>query len=501
TFCGTPNYAAVELISGIPYVGVKSDIWAMGVVLFVLTSGNPPFFGTDLSSLYSKIKAIDYRCPEYFSPSLKQLIAKILVKDPLKRITMDSLRQDEWVNYEEVEMPLRILPKLVGNDDLAQISQFIAGITSDKNAIIYLINNHVTINDENNHNSGQQNFLNSKILRKIVNHHNNKDSFVSNNNNNNQNKSSSNSQNMDYSSAENSQTNSINVSSKENNEDDGLSPLGRKNSKRERAPSLRVRSNSNGADLNSNASLYRRRSSAAGKVQIPNRSRSTSTTERPVTVARRMSMTVSGTTAVGKDSGTVNNPSTTPLPRRASIATNMITPVNIAAKPPMVGTNLVKSPSMMVEDKDPFSIDDEEDVLTVPTTEEILDWHVFHKPPKEVRTVRFSFNNNTTSSFEPANIFRELHRVILEVQTEYPNLVVKRMDEYYMVHCILKNGESGKKNKENLLSSKEKKDLIFEIEICKVWLLKIHGLRFKKLKGDAFMYKSLYQNIVENLQI
>ncbi len=70
TFCGTPNYAAVELISGIPYVGIKSDIWAMGIVLFIMTSGNPPFNGANISELYSKIKAIDYKCPSYFSAGL-----------------------------------------------------------------------------------------------------------------------------------------------------------------------------------------------------------------------------------------------------------------------------------------------------------------------------------------------------------------------------------------------------------------------------------------------
>ncbi|KAI9105242.1 kinase-like domain-containing protein, partial [Phlyctochytrium arcticum] len=103
TFCGTPNYAAVELISGIPYIGVKSDIWAMGVVLYVMMTGRPPFFGENISALYSKIKAVDYKCPDYFSQGLRNLLAKILVKDPKRRIDMDGIRDDPWMNYEEVE--------------------------------------------------------------------------------------------------------------------------------------------------------------------------------------------------------------------------------------------------------------------------------------------------------------------------------------------------------------------------------------------------------------
>ncbi len=67
TFCGTPTYAAIELISGIPYKGDKSDIWAMGVVLFIMTSGKPPFLGSSIPSLYKKIKALKYSCPKYFS--------------------------------------------------------------------------------------------------------------------------------------------------------------------------------------------------------------------------------------------------------------------------------------------------------------------------------------------------------------------------------------------------------------------------------------------------
>ncbi|KAI8818471.1 kinase-like domain-containing protein, partial [Fimicolochytrium jonesii] len=103
TFCGTPNYAAVELISGIPYIGVKSDIWAMGVVLFVMMTGRPPFSGDSISALYNKIKAVDYQCPEYFSQGLCALLAKILVKDPKQRIEMSAMREDPWLNYEEIE--------------------------------------------------------------------------------------------------------------------------------------------------------------------------------------------------------------------------------------------------------------------------------------------------------------------------------------------------------------------------------------------------------------
>ncbi|ORY52764.1 Pkinase-domain-containing protein, partial [Neocallimastix californiae] len=103
TFCGTPNYAAVELISGIPYIGVKSDIWALGVILYVMMTGKPPFDGRSINALYRRIKRIDYKVPSYFSKDLANLLAKIFVRDPEQRASINDLRDDPWVNYEEVE--------------------------------------------------------------------------------------------------------------------------------------------------------------------------------------------------------------------------------------------------------------------------------------------------------------------------------------------------------------------------------------------------------------
>ncbi|KAJ3093874.1 Map microtubule affinity-regulating kinase, partial [Phlyctochytrium planicorne] len=157
TFCGTPNYAAVELITGTPYIGVKADIWAMGVVLYVMMTGRPPFSGDNISALYSKIKNVDYKCPDYFSKELRSLLSKILRRDPKTRIDMDGLRADPWVNFEEHSPPPRIYPKIIpGNLPLGTplvsnadspvsptsseaLGAFVKSITRDSDFVVYTV--------------------------------------------------------------------------------------------------------------------------------------------------------------------------------------------------------------------------------------------------------------------------------------------------------------------------------------------------------------------------
>ena len=67
TACGSPCYAAPEMISGKRYNGTKTDVWSSGVVLFALLAGYLPFEDPNTSVLYSKILSADYELPDYVS--------------------------------------------------------------------------------------------------------------------------------------------------------------------------------------------------------------------------------------------------------------------------------------------------------------------------------------------------------------------------------------------------------------------------------------------------
>ncbi|CAG9313587.1 PRKAA2_2 [Blepharisma stoltei] len=102
TSCGSPNYAAPEVISGTRYCGPEVDIWSAGVVLFALLAGHLPFDDSSIPSLFAKIKASSFSMPYHFSDPVKDLIARMLKPDPIARMTINQIKKHPWVqmNYD-----------------------------------------------------------------------------------------------------------------------------------------------------------------------------------------------------------------------------------------------------------------------------------------------------------------------------------------------------------------------------------------------------------------
>ncbi|XP_009134629.1 SNF1-related protein kinase catalytic subunit alpha KIN10 isoform X1 [Brassica rapa] len=96
TSCGSPNYAAPEVISGKLYAGPEVDVWSCGVILYALLCGTLPFDDENLPHLYKKIKGGIYTLPSHLSAGARDLIPKMLVVDPMKRATIAEIRQHHW---------------------------------------------------------------------------------------------------------------------------------------------------------------------------------------------------------------------------------------------------------------------------------------------------------------------------------------------------------------------------------------------------------------------
>ncbi|XP_069171831.1 calcium/calmodulin-dependent protein kinase type II alpha chain isoform X3 [Procambarus clarkii] len=103
-FAGTPGYLSPEVLKKEPY-GKPVDIWACGVILYILLVGYPPFWDEDQHRLYAQIKAgaYDYPSPEWdtVTPEAKNLINSMLTVNPAKRITAAEALKHPWICQRE----------------------------------------------------------------------------------------------------------------------------------------------------------------------------------------------------------------------------------------------------------------------------------------------------------------------------------------------------------------------------------------------------------------
>ncbi|KAH9945731.1 kinase-like domain-containing protein [Amylocystis lapponica] len=128
TACGSPHYAAPEVIMGRAYNGSSSDIWSCGVILYALLAGRLPFDDEDLPTLLEKVKLGKYSFPSGMDARAKDLIAKMLQKDVAKRITMpEILRHPFYTSQKPRDMHCDI-PSL---DDIARPLAGLSAIDPD----------------------------------------------------------------------------------------------------------------------------------------------------------------------------------------------------------------------------------------------------------------------------------------------------------------------------------------------------------------------------------
>lgn len=113
TSCGSPNYAAPEVISGKLYAGPEVDIWSCGVILYALLCGTLPFDDEHVPTLFRKIKSGIFPIPEYLNKSVVSLLCHMLQVDPMKRATIDDIKKHEWF---QKDLPTYLFPSPVEQD-------------------------------------------------------------------------------------------------------------------------------------------------------------------------------------------------------------------------------------------------------------------------------------------------------------------------------------------------------------------------------------------------
>lgn len=125
TACGSPCYAAPEMIAGKRYNGLNVDIWSCGVILYALICGYLPFEDPNTNCLYKKIMNGNYEVPDFISHDARELLKNILNIDPEKRFKINEIRRHGWFNISKAEQQVEGI--LVGKHKIPVKKYFFGG--------------------------------------------------------------------------------------------------------------------------------------------------------------------------------------------------------------------------------------------------------------------------------------------------------------------------------------------------------------------------------------
>jgi ankyrin repeat protein len=126
SFCGSPAYLSPEMLSR-RGVGKSADIYGIGAVLYEMISGSPPFYANDIGTLYNNIRRAKLMMQDYFSDELKDLLSKLLCRDPNKRFGIYDKAEIkrhkffngiDWEKLErkEIKPPLNLVKIKIENE-------------------------------------------------------------------------------------------------------------------------------------------------------------------------------------------------------------------------------------------------------------------------------------------------------------------------------------------------------------------------------------------------
>jgi len=107
TQCGTPGYVAPEILEGTPY-DERSDMWSVGVILYILLGGYPPFIESTQRDLFRKIRRGEYEFHEEYwgtvSSEAKDLISSLLTVDANLRLTAEQALENPWITGDAAKL-------------------------------------------------------------------------------------------------------------------------------------------------------------------------------------------------------------------------------------------------------------------------------------------------------------------------------------------------------------------------------------------------------------
>lgn len=95
--CGTPAYIAPEILRDQGYYGFSADIWSAGVVLYAMLYGTVPFKANTMNDLHRLILKAKYQLEDTASEEARDLIKKMLNRNPVERLTIPEILLHPWM--------------------------------------------------------------------------------------------------------------------------------------------------------------------------------------------------------------------------------------------------------------------------------------------------------------------------------------------------------------------------------------------------------------------
>ncbi|KAI9490457.1 kinase-like domain-containing protein [Zychaea mexicana] len=129
TICGTPNYIAPEILFKKEGHNHKVDTWSIGVLMFTLLAGKPPFQQNDVKHIYKKIKANwkkpSYELPSYLGDDAKDLIEKLLINNPRRRLSVPQILSHDFFQKGLLpsKIPIAALHRIPSDEELYPTTQ------------------------------------------------------------------------------------------------------------------------------------------------------------------------------------------------------------------------------------------------------------------------------------------------------------------------------------------------------------------------------------------